>query len=128
MLRLPQIGVRRAIDWSSVVLLAVSLVLALAAVELLLSFRIPFVSISSPSRFDPRVGRIRPPYAEMRWTNYLDFAVTEQANSLGFIDREPPAAKASGVFRILVLGDSFVEALQVPTRQKFHVLLEDMLA
>src|SRR5205814_6063672 len=66
--------------------------------------------------------------AEMRWTDYLDFAVTEQTNSLGFVDREPPAAKAPGVFRILVLGDSFVEALQVPTRQKFHVLLEDMLA
>ena len=119
---------RRAVPWSSIALAFVALALALAAIELMLSFRIPFVRNAFPTVFDPRVGRIFRPHAEVRWTNYLDFAVVDNANSLGFADREPPTAKTPGVYRILFLGDSFVEAVQVPTDEKVHVRLESMLA
>ena len=47
-------------------------------------------------------------------------------NSLGLRDEEFPLEKPKSEKRILVLGDSFVEALQVPLDQTFLKLLEDM--
>lgn len=48
-------------------------------------------------------------------------------NRQGFRDRERTIAKPPGGYRILVLGDSFVEALQVPLDEAFPALLEDRL-
>ena len=48
-------------------------------------------------------------------------------NREGFRDRERSVAKPPGTFRILVLGDSFVEALQVPLDDAFTAVLEDAL-
>ena len=48
-------------------------------------------------------------------------------NAQGFRDRERSVAKPPGGFRILVLGDSFVEALQVPLDETFPAVLEDRL-
>jgi hypothetical protein len=48
-------------------------------------------------------------------------------NAQGFRDRERTVAKPAGGFRILVLGDSFVEALQVPLDAAFPAVLEDRL-
>jgi hypothetical protein len=49
-------------------------------------------------------------------------------NSAGMRDREHPAEKAEDSLRILVLGDSFMEALQVPFDASFPSLLERELA
>jgi hypothetical protein len=49
-----------------------------------------------------------------------------EINSLGLRDEDFPLEKPEGEKRILVLGDSFVEALQVPLEQTFLKLLEDM--
>jgi len=48
-------------------------------------------------------------------------------NSLGMRDREHSIKKKDGTFRILLLGDSFMEALQVPFDESFPKLLEDRL-
>jgi len=48
-------------------------------------------------------------------------------NSYGFRDREYAFEKPPGVFRIAVLGDSYVEALQVGLEQTFPKLLEKRL-
>ena len=48
-------------------------------------------------------------------------------NGQGFRDRQRRVEKAPGSFRILVLGDSFVEALQVPLDAAFPAVLEDRL-
>ena len=48
-------------------------------------------------------------------------------NSLGLRDEELPIEKPKEEKRILVLGDSYVEALQVPLEQSFLKLLEDKL-
>ena len=45
-------------------------------------------------------------------------------NSAGMRDREHAVERAEGVFRVLVLGDSFMEALQVPFETSFPSLLE----
>ena len=48
-------------------------------------------------------------------------------NSQGMRDREHPIAKPAGVFRILILGDSFMEAYQVPFEESVPALLERQL-
>jgi hypothetical protein len=49
-------------------------------------------------------------------------------NDLGFRDRPFTLEKPADTFRILVLGDSFIEALQVPLEQTFAKQLEQRLA
>jgi hypothetical protein len=49
-------------------------------------------------------------------------------NSAGMRDREHTLNKPAGVFRVLLLGDSFTEALQVPFEASLPSLLEQGLA
>jgi hypothetical protein len=53
-----------------------------------------------------------------------EFRVESRINSDGWRDVERPRVKPPGTFRILVLGDSFIEALQVPLEKTFARLLE----
>ena len=48
-------------------------------------------------------------------------------NSHGFRDKERTYEKKEGVFRILVLGDSYTQALQVPLEKTFPYILEEKL-
>jgi len=80
-----------------------------------------------PSEFDPRYGFVVTPGETVRWTNGVDFWVEAKANSLGFVDREPPGVKAPDACRVLFVGDSFVQALHVEIDQKSHVQFERMV-
>jgi hypothetical protein len=57
-----------------------------------------------------------------------EYDVSFPANALGFNDRDHAPAKAPGVFRVLLLGDSFVEAYQVPPERNLARRLEDLAA
>jgi len=57
-----------------------------------------------------------------------DYRTAVSINSKGLHDREHEYAAGPGVFRILVLGDSFMEAQQVPFSASLPRLLEDRLA
>jgi lysophospholipase L1-like esterase len=103
------------------------LFIAFGIAEVALRLKSPFTKPEWPSKFDPRLGHIFEPGATLRWTNNIDFWTSSKINSLGFPDREPVSPKPAGTFRILVLGDSFVEAAQVRIEEKFHVLLEALL-
>lgn len=85
-----------------------------------------------PSRHNPRVGFTFEPGAQVRWGGVKgmpqEFCVSEQANSLGLLDREHAREKPAGTLRVVYLGDSFLEAAQVRMEDKFHVLLEERLA
>lgn len=56
-----------------------------------------------------------------------EFTTTVVTNSQGFVDLEHAPVKPQGLTRIAVLGDSFVEAVQVPLASNFCRLLEQKL-
>lgn len=62
-----------------------------------------------------------------RVTYLPQFGQAVSFNSVGMRDREHSVKKADGVFRILLLGDSFMEALQVSFEASFPSLLERAL-
>lgn len=87
------------------------------------SQRFPVTEIQWPRRFVPNVGHTMEPNADTKWTNGTDYWVVDKTNSLGFPDREPALPKPEGTFRVMMVGDSFVEAAQVPLAQKTQTLL-----
>ena len=92
----------------------VSLSVTLIVIELALRI---FLPPDSPRPFEFRI-----PHPTLGWvlqpnTTYVnqlpEGTVTVTYNSQGWRDLEHEVEKPEGVFRILVLGDSFMEALQV---------------
>jgi hypothetical protein len=84
-----------------------------------------------PDRFwepDPTRG-VRLTAGKRGWWTQEDreFLVPVQINRKGWRDVEHEYAKPAGTFRILVLGDSFVEAMHVPLEATFPRLLEGEL-
>ena len=90
----------------------------------------PFIAHSIPFQFVDMVGLIREPNAELRYANWDDDNfVVSQTNSQGFLDREPVSAeRAADGCHIAFIGDSFVEAREVPIADKFQAQLEEMAA
>ena len=114
----------RAAGWNAG-LIAAGLALLAGAGELWLRSTVPFMTPSIPRAFVPGVGLVGKPGAEVRATNRLDFWQVSRFNREGFLDREPPRTEpAADVCHVTVIGDSFVEALQVPIAAKLHVRLE----
>jgi hypothetical protein len=98
-----------------------------AAGEIYFRQTTPFTTTSLNIRFDPEIGFTYEPGSLGQWTNQLDFWTIQQANSLGFFDRPPPtAAERESGCNVAFIGDSFVEALQVPIKDKFHVRFEQL--
>lgn len=111
-------------------LLLVGITLACAALETYLRLKWPFLTNKESTHFHPKAGSIRKPNAEVRSSNnYGEFFTTQRVNSLGFLDREPPnSEQTTSGCHITIIGDSFVEARQVPIADKFQVQLERLAA
>jgi GDSL-like Lipase/Acylhydrolase family len=112
--------VTRVRSWLPNILLGLgSLVLALAAAELGVRLLAPQpVGLSHQDRYGlalhyPGITRFLPQYG-----HEVSF------NSAGMRDREHTFQKRAGTFRILLLGDSFMEALQVPADSMLATLME----
>ena len=115
--------------WNALFIISPLLLIALAG-EAYFRLTRPFIENSIPHRFVDGVGAIRKPNAEARHANWDDDNfVISHTNSLGFLDREPvsPERAAAGC-HIAFIGDSFVEAIEVPIADKFQVRLEEMAA
>ena len=120
--------VLRLIGLNALVLL-VGIVLVAGGAEVCLRLTVPFRENVLPVHLEPGVGVIRPPHAEVRHTNGSEFWQVSRANSLGFLDREPPSpARAAESCHVTLIGDSYVEALQVPIADKAQVVLEELAA
>jgi hypothetical protein len=57
-----------------------------------------------------------------------DYGVLVETNALGMRDRPHAVEKAPGTFRIVVLGDSYMEAYQVPLEASLPYMLQERLA
>jgi lysophospholipase L1-like esterase len=81
-----------------------------------------------PDRFweaDPLTGSRHIAGKSGWWTQEdREFVTAVQINEQGLRDVSRPLEKPRGTLRLLVLGDSFAEALQVPLEQSFARLLE----
>ena len=119
----------RMAAWNVAFIMAGLLLVALVG-EVYLRLANPFIETSIPVNFVDGVGLSREPNAELRYANWDDdIFVVSRTNSLGFLDREPVSAeRAAAGCHIAFIGDSYVEAWQVPIADKFHVRLEDMAA
>jgi lysophospholipase L1-like esterase len=100
------------------------LIVFVAAVEIAL--RVTDIGFPPRTRPDAVLGVLHRPGAAFWQHEEGDSYV--RINSEGFRDSEWPVEKSAGEFRIAVLGDSYVESLQVPIEERFTELLAENLA
>src|SRR5258706_212822 len=106
----------------NLLVLLVSSLLCLAALEAILRLRHVALSFSMPDR---TIGFRLRPHARYRWT---DEGFSEgRINAAGWRDRDYADAKPRGTTRVLFCGDSYTEAFQVPLDSTFHKRLERAL-
>ena len=102
-----------------------AIIIMLAGLELILRWRGVFST--DVNVYDQETGLFtKKPNSEILISNDC-FENIEKNNSQGFHDSEFTLAKPDDVFRIAVLGDSFVEAQQVQVEKTFYYLLEQKL-
>ena len=119
---------RSVVGWN-VLFLGLGAALIFIDWEAWFHLRAPFTERRQPTRFVPGVGLLYDPGAEVRWTNHAEFWVAQRPNRWGFLDREPlTPEQAAQTCHIAFFGDSFVEAMQVPVADGFHVRLEELAA
>lgn len=108
-----------------ITLIAVSTLVGVALCEALLRL----MGISYPSRIAPDAytGFAHRPNVEGWWRNEGTAAYVK-INSAGFRDKEWQQEKPADVFRIAVLGDSFVQAFDVSAEKTFCSLIENSLS
>ena len=99
------------------VALLIGIVIAFVMGEVACRYFLPITGVRY--LYDRDTGTILDPDQTMRWTNRLDYDNWVKTNSAGFQDVEHAVEKPPGVFRVAVLGDSFIEALQVPVAKGF---------
>ena len=120
----------RIAAWN-IALTAAGLALIAAAGELWLRAQpnIKFSDSHRPIIFVPDVGVLLSPNAFVHHGNGLDYWQTARVNSLGFLDREPLSPQdAAASCHVAVIGDSIVEANEVPIADKLPVRLEEVAA
>src|SRR3990172_5801113 len=110
------------------VLIAVGVALALALAEILM-----IVADIAPVRSSGRTWEV--PNALYGWSylpgatfkydgRYERFRAPGKINSKGLREREYTYEKKNGIFRVLVLGDSYTASFEVPLKRTWHEILE----
>ena len=79
-------------------------------------------------RLDPRIGWVLKSNARSVHTTRDDLAIPIETNSLGLRDVERTYENQDNTFRILVIGDSFTEAIDVKLEESFPALVEQCLS
>ncbi len=101
-----------------------SLAVAFCAVELTLRLTHAFGARLAWTEPDPEIGYRFTPGREYWFRGENDHPITGRINALGWRDRDRTRAKPDGVFRVAVVGDSYVEAFQVELDSTFGAIAE----
>ncbi len=115
---------------TNVMILGVTLCICFLVLELIVRVFVVPVKVQEstwPAEFNPRLGFVFKPNSTLKWSNVIDYSVTQKANSVGFLDYEHSFEKPRGTYRVLLLGDSFIEAVQVETKDKIQAILQEKL-
>lgn len=117
---------------------AVALVAACAMLEVGVRLWMPQLPFTEPAHDvlflspDPVVGWKHPENFTFFWNGRnpycIEFGVPVSTNSDGFRDRDWETTKPPGTMRIAILGDSFIEAIQVPAERTAARVLESRLS
>lgn len=107
----------------NLLLIVISLAVGLVLAEL--GLRVAGVSYPKFHRFDPERGGSLNPNAEGWYTKEGKAYV--KINRDGWRDREHPLQKPQDTFRLAVLGDSYVAAMQVAQEKTFWAITEQKL-
>lgn len=111
-------------------LLMIAFSLAITLVLLEIAARLIPLWPDQISDFDPELGFAHIPGAEGWWVNInwpFEFRTYVSISSQGLHDREFDAVKPVGVKRILLLGDSLVDGVEVPFEETSAKQLERLL-
>jgi lysophospholipase L1-like esterase len=119
--------------WGRVSLMALALssfgLTADLLVRALIALNVSGIAVNGPEAEAGLTGR--KPGASYEWTGQAglprEFRTVGRWNRWGFNDREPPIAGATPDPIVLILGDSYVEGLQVPESAVFFRVAEDQL-
>lgn len=127
---------RRRAHAIAATLLAIAV--SIAVLEMLVRLWLPGLPFREPAHDvlflapDRQVGWKHPANFSFFWNGRnpycIEFRVNVDTNAHGFRDKARTLDKPAGTLRIAVLGDSFVEALQVPFDQTTTARLEALLA
>ncbi len=114
------------------ILLFLGFAVAVLAAELVLrAARLAPPDVVTPEMFGQIQAMYDRPSASFVWSGRIgqriEFRNVVKTNSLHLHDAEHTKEKQEGTYRILFLGDSFVEALQVPLEDTFFRMLEARL-
>ena len=121
-------AVVRTMSWLLLILLATAFA-AVCGAEIYFRLTRPYLTVDPPYRFVPGVGRILRPGAKVWVEERRDRWFVAQANSLGFLDREPgDPRRIAESCHVAALGSEFVEARATSPVEKFHVRLEELAA
>jgi hypothetical protein len=119
----------RAACLGRMVLLLFGLIFAFVVVEIAGRLALGFEPLPGWAQdFNNRVGYELRPYQEYEYVSQSgEFAITVKHNSRGLHDVEHTLEKPEGVFRILILADSYGHAREVPLEANFARQLEALL-
>ena len=105
-----------------------SILITLVLVEIVLrQFFYPVAVSSDYRRPDPVLGWRLEPNIHITVQN-IEFTIPLETNSRGWRDVEHTFEKPPGTFRIVVLGDSFMEAYSVALEDAFHRQLQALIS
>ena|GEM_PF-3505171 len=111
---------------SNITILIGSIAISVFLLELTVRWWLPISNVRY--YYNAEIGTTLAPNSRMRWISEGDFDNVVETNSIGFHDSEHSWNKNDGnEYRIIVLGDSYLEGLQVPIGNLFSQRLQKTL-